>query len=198
MPDENPGAVTRTVTRLPLIEALQQAPPGLAEAELADAILERLPEAPPQVEPGPLNSEALKFSGRDLADGVSIAVAERDAEVAELRAMVAEYEHRISWATNCGEHARLLTALAEVEAERDRLRSGGRELGRIVTRQVRSMRAARIEMLQSGPEKAMRWILSSLPDVDDNPEAEQWDGKESAAEWLDRTDEKAEVARDDH
>jgi hypothetical protein len=73
--------------------------------------------------------------------------------------------------------------LAELE---NALSSGGQTLGKIVTWQARSMRAARIEMLQNGPEKAMQWILNSIPDVDDSDPADQWDGKESAAEWLDR------------
>jgi hypothetical protein len=83
---------------------------------------------------------------------------------------------------------RLLAAQRnEARAELERLRNGGRELGKTVVRMSRSMRAARIEMLQNGPEKAMQWILNSLPDVDDNDPADHWDGKESAAEWLDRT-----------
>jgi hypothetical protein len=81
-------------------------------------------------------------------------------------------------------------------AEVARLRSGGETLGRIVVRMSRSMQAARIDMLQNGPKAGMQWILNSLPDVDDNDPADQWDGKETAAEWLDRTDGRAkEVSR---
>lgn len=79
------------------------------------------------------------------------------------------------------------SASAEQRSELERLRAGGRELGRTVVHMSRSMRAARIEMLQNGPAKAMEWILNSLPDVDDNDPALQWDGKETAEQWLDRT-----------
>ena len=70
-------------------------------------------------------------------------------------------------------------------AEIARLRGACRTLGRIVVSQQRSMQAARIEMAQNGPEKAMQWILNSLPDVYDGPE---WDGEETAAAWLDRVE----------
>jgi hypothetical protein len=49
---------------------------------------------------------------------------------------------------------------------------------------ARAMEAARIEMIQNGPEKAMQWILNALPDQWDR---EAWDGSESAQEWFDRT-----------
>jgi hypothetical protein len=65
-------------------------------------------------------------------------------------------------------------------------RSGAETLGKIVVRQAQSMEAARIEMIQNGPEKAMQWILNSIPDVDDNDPADQWNGTETAREWLDR------------
>ena len=52
------------------------------------------------------------------------------------------------------------------------------------------MEAARIEMLQGSTEKAMEWILQSLPDVDDNEPEDQWNGTESAQEWFDRTRDK--------
>jgi hypothetical protein len=73
----------------------------------------------------------------------------------------------------------------DVMAEVVRLRGACRRLGKIVVSQQRSMEAARIEMAQNGPEKAMQWILNSLPDVYDGP---AWDGRETAAEWLDRAD----------
>lgn len=72
------------------------------------------------------------------------------------------------------------------EAELARLRSGAETLGKIVCWQAQSMQAARIEMIQNGPEKAMQWILNSIPDVDDNDPADQWNGTETAHEWLDR------------
>jgi hypothetical protein len=80
---------------------------------------------------------------------------------------------------------------APERTELERLRSGGRELGRTVTHMSRTMRAAQIEMRQNGAGKAMEWILNAIPDVDDNDPADQWNGTESATEWLDRT---AEVA----
>jgi len=77
---------------------------------------------------------------------------------------------------------------AEPEISVERLRSGARTLGITLTHMARSMEAARIEMLQSGPAAAMEWILQALPDVSDEEPGDQWDGRESAAEWLDRTD----------
>ena len=60
---------------------------------------------------------------------------------------------------------------------------GARALGDVVARYGRAMEAARIEMIQNGPEKAMQWILNALPDVWDG---ELWDGQESAHEWYAR------------
>lgn len=60
-------------------------------------------------------------------------------------------------------------------------------LGKIVVTQQRTFQAARIEMLLNGPRKGMQWVLSSLTDVWDNP-GEEWDGKESAQEWFNRTE----------
>lgn len=77
---------------------------------------------------------------------------------------------------------------AAVRAELERLRSGARTLARTVVHMSRSMQAAAIEDQQNGADAAMQWILNSLPDVDDNPEDQHWDGKESAQEWLDRTE----------
>jgi hypothetical protein len=68
-----------------------------------------------------------------------------------------------------------------------RLKTACRTLARVVTGQVRAMEAARIEMAHGDLYAASQWILNSLPDVWDDPETE-WDGKESAAEWWDRTD----------
>lgn len=74
----------------------------------------------------------------------------------------------------------------DMMAEIVRLREACRTLGKVVTWQAQSMEAARIEMLQSGPEKAMQWILNSIPDISDAPPEDQWDGAETAAQWLDR------------
>jgi hypothetical protein len=73
------------------------------------------------------------------------------------------------------------------EDELARLREGARTLGKAVIGQRRAMEAARIELAQGSAEKAMQWILNSLPDVWDDPETE-WDGKESAEAWFDRTE----------
>ena len=62
-----------------------------------------------------------------------------------------------------------------------------RILASIVARNHRVMEAARIEMLQSGPDAGMQWILNSLPDVWDVPETE-WDGIETAQAWFDRAE----------
>lgn len=75
----------------------------------------------------------------------------------------------------------------EARAELARIKSGARTLGKIVVGQHRAMEAARIELAQGSAEKGMQWILNSLPDVWDDAETE-WDGKESANEWWDRTD----------
>ena len=76
--------------------------------------------------------------------------------------------------------------VAALKAELARLRNGAQQLGKIVTWQAQSMEAARIEMIQNGPEAAMQWILNSIPDVDDNDPEDQWNGTETAREWLDR------------
>jgi len=76
--------------------------------------------------------------------------------------------------------------LGRVEAELARTQSAAQTLGKVVCWQAQSMEAARIEMIQNGPEKAMQWILNSIPDVDDNDPADQWNGTESAAEWIER------------
>jgi hypothetical protein len=64
-------------------------------------------------------------------------------------------------------------------------------MGRIITDYGRAMEAARIEMLQGSTDKAMEWILNSLPDVDDNDPEDQWNGTETAQEWFDRTREES-------
>ena len=71
--------------------------------------------------------------------------------------------------------------------ELSRVQSAARTLGKVVTRMAQSMEAARIEMIQNGPEAAMQWILNSLPDVSDEAPEDQWDGKETATQWIDRT-----------
>ena len=76
---------------------------------------------------------------------------------------------------------------ARLEAELSRVRSAAQTLGKIVSWQAQSMEAARIEMIQNGPEAAMQWILNSLPDVSDLDPGDQWDGKETATQWIDRT-----------
>jgi hypothetical protein len=76
--------------------------------------------------------------------------------------------------------------VARLEAELSRVQSGAHTLGRIITRLGQSMEAARIEMIQNGPEAAMQWILNSLPDVSDEAPEDQWDGKETATQWIDR------------
>jgi hypothetical protein len=76
--------------------------------------------------------------------------------------------------------------LARLKAELSRTQSAARTLGKIVTRMAQSMEAARIEMIQNGPELAMQWILNSLPDVSDEAPEDQWDGKETATQWMDR------------
>ena len=73
------------------------------------------------------------------------------------------------------------------EAEIARLQSGARTLGATLTSMARAMEAARIEMAQRGPDAAMQWILESLPDVSDAPAGQEWDGTETAREWLERT-----------
>jgi hypothetical protein len=88
--------------------------------------------------------------------------------------------------TAAGRLADVLGRLNAAHAEMARLRNGAHQLGKIVAWQAQSMEAARIEMIQNGPEKAMQWILNSIPDVDDNDPEDQWNGTETASEWLDR------------
>lgn len=78
-------------------------------------------------------------------------------------------------------------APADVMAEIAKLRNACKHMGSVIVSMSRQMECARIEMLQNGPERAMQWILNGLPDVDDNPPGMQWDGRESADEWFERT-----------
>jgi len=89
----------------------------------------------------------------------------------------------------CGTHMDTSPPVAAAfdPAEVARLREGARMLGRIIVGHTRAMEAARIELAQGSAEKAMEWILNSLPDVWEDEETE-WDGRESANEWWDRTD----------
>ena len=81
-------------------------------------------------------------------------------------------------------------------AELAALKRTARSLADIVARNHQAMEAARIEMRQNGPHAGMQWILNSLGDVWDDPETE-WDGKESAQAWFDRTESFYRAARDD-
>ena len=74
-----------------------------------------------------------------------------------------------------------------VTDELAKLRNACKHMGSVIVSMSRQMECARIEMLQNGPERAVQWILNGLPDVDDNPPGMQWDGKESADEWFERT-----------
>jgi hypothetical protein len=76
------------------------------------------------------------------------------------------------------------------------LKRSCRILANIVARNHQAMEAARIEMRQNGPHQAMQWILNSIPDVWDDPETE-WDGKESAQAWFDRTESFYRAAKED-
>jgi hypothetical protein len=95
----NPRVVTWTATREKLIEAVRdrKMPAGMLEgteaiAAIADAILAQLPEAEP--------------------DDAS--------ELESMRLKVADYENRITWNTNCGEHARLLDSCRANEERAER------------------------------------------------------------------------------
>lgn len=78
----------------------------------------------------------------------------------------------------------------EAEAEhfaRDvSLLAGARIISHTLDRLARTMEAARIEMQQSGPEKAMQWILSASEWPEDDGQGLAWDGKETARAWFDR------------
>ena len=76
--------------------------------------------------------------------------------------------------------------VAQLKAELTRTQSAAQTLGKVIVRLSQSMEAARIEMIQNGPEAAMQWILNSLPDVSDEAPEDQWDGEETATEWIDR------------
>ena len=77
--------------------------------------------------------------------------------------------------------------VARLKAELSRVQAAAQTLGKVITRLAESMEAARIEMIQNGPEAAMQWILNSLPDVSDEAPQDQWDGNETATQWMDRT-----------
>jgi hypothetical protein len=82
--------------------------------------------------------------------------------------------------------ADVMAEIARLKAELARVRSGAETLGKIVISMRRSMEAARIEDSQNGANAGMQWILNSIPDVDDDSPADQWNGTETAAQWLDR------------
>jgi len=183
--DAEPG---RGVTREELARAIRLAGVHSAEFTAADRILAFLPACEPEPAPSGVTTRRATAIGlinaiRDLPVMVSHTGPPADREVAE------EIARMIL--------ARLPEALAEAEpaslrsAEFERLSNGASELGHVLSHMLRTMKAARIEMLQNGPEKAMQWILDGLPDADDNPVSEQWDGKESAEAWLDRTAEES-------
>ena len=81
----------------------------------------------------------------------------------------------------------LLALVESIREHRRRAEDACQMLGRVVTGHARAMEAARIELAQGDARKAMEWILNSLPDVDDNPPEDQWNGTETAQEWFDRT-----------
>jgi hypothetical protein len=72
-----------------------------------------------------------------------------------------------------------------------KLQNACQVMGKIITGNARAMEAARIELAQGSAEKAMQWILNSLPDVPDGDPGDQWNGTETADEWFDRTREGA-------
>jgi hypothetical protein len=76
---------------------------------------------------------------------------------------------------------------AQLKTELANSREASRMLAKVIVGHSRAMEAARIELAQGSAEKAMQWILNSLPDVWDDDET-AWDGCESADEWWDRTD----------
>lgn len=81
-----------------------------------------------------------------------------------------------------------MAAETPVTDELAKLRNACKHMGSVIVSMSRQMECARIEMLQNGPEKAMQWVLNSIPDVDDNDPKDQWNGKEAAGEWFWRTE----------
>lgn len=86
---------------------------------------------------------------------------------------------------------RKLTPEGSQDAEITKLQNACKLMGRSITGLSRAMEAARIELAQGSAEKAMEWILNSLPDVSDDDPEDQWNGTETANEWFDRTREGA-------
>jgi hypothetical protein len=77
-------------------------------------------------------------------------------------------------------HAGLAAELAKVQR-------GAQTLGMVVTRQARDLYAMHIDVSRGDLEAVAQRVLNSIPDVDDNPPAEQWNGTETGSQWLDRT-----------
>jgi len=77
--------------------------------------------------------------------------------------------------------------LAAVEAERDKLQRACETLGKAVVWQAETLYCAWIEISRGDLPSAAQWILNGIPDVDDNPPDQQWNGTETAQEWFDRT-----------
>jgi hypothetical protein len=77
----------------------------------------------------------------------------------------------------------------ETDAERaDRLQRACITLGKTITSMGDTMYAARIEDQQNGSVKAMEWIVNGMPGIWDNDPGTEWDGRESATDWVERTD----------
>ncbi len=115
-----------------------------------------------------------------------------------LTVRVGSHEHKGQVADPAEVADALHATLSRIAAERSpdggdrdeltRLRNGGRQLGRIVARLYRTMRAAQIEDSQSGANAGMQWILGALPPPVDEGDGLGWDGHESATAWLDRVE----------
>ena len=131
-------------------------------------------------EPGDADAVAREIREAFDPPGIGEWLWEHLGDDAERIAELAEELARVTAPAEAGEVARL-------KAELSRTQSAAQTLGKIVTRMAQSMEAARIEMIQNGPEAAMEWIVNSLPDVSDEAPQDQWDGNETATQWMDRT-----------
>jgi hypothetical protein len=74
----------------------------------------------------------------------------------------------------------------QLERERDQLAEGGRALGRVVELQLSTLMAAWIDAERGDLDAAKETIAQWIENV---PELEEWNGTETGAEWLKRTEE---------
>lgn len=78
-----------------------------------------------------------------------------------------------------------IARLKSEDADLERLRSSARTLATVTASLSRALKAAWIELVQGHSDAAREWIANAIEDCWDGDE---WDGTESAQQWLDRTE----------